>query len=143
MIDLECVRVAGQGGNGPALHAYRLAFKNAGKSRRVRSRYTSAPLSSAAYVYEPRKGYGGSRDSRSGDASKTGAHQDDIFSRLDRLRLDASKNSVKEQLERLQAIAALMQVREQGPMPGEMLRVYAWELEDIVKILRKRLKSEE
>ena len=99
------------------------------------SQYNFAPLSlSAIHVYEPRKGYGGS------DSSKSNAP--DIFNRLDQLRSAASENSITAQLERLQGIAALMQARDQGPMPGEMLRVYAWEIEDTADKLKRLMKQE-
>jgi hypothetical protein len=84
-------------------------------------------------VNEPRKDYGGSRDKRS--------RAEAIFARLERLRANASDTSVRQQLERLQGIAALMQARDQGPMPGQMLRVYAWEVEDAVKIIMKNSES--
>lgn len=94
------------------------------------SQYNFAPLFlSAIHVYEPRKGYGGS------DGGKSNAP--DIFNRLDQLRSAASENSITAQLERLQGIAALMQQRDQGPMPGELLRIYAWEIEEAVKIIKK------
>lgn len=82
-------------------------------------------------VDEPRKDYGGSRDKRPGSRAEA------IFARLEHLSANAGDTSVSQQLERLQGIAALMQARDQGPMPGQMLRVYAWEVEDAVRIIMK------
>lgn len=111
------------------------------KARYARRLYAPLPSSTGDNVREPRKTYGKSRKPRSGDAG--GPYQQDVFTRLDRLRTDASENSVMDQLARLQAIAALMQQRDQGPMPGEMLRVYAWEVEDAVKKIKKNVGRQE
>lgn len=125
---------AGQGGKSLAFLCYPLICNGDPNSGH---RYRLAPAFPAeTRVYEPRKPYGGSDNSEpAGAARQTSA--EDIFSRLDRLRAQAGGNSVEAQLERLQGIAALMQRRDQGPMPGEMLRVYAWEVEDAVKKIMK------
>ncbi|HEX7027295.1 MAG TPA: hypothetical protein VF268_08640, partial [Gammaproteobacteria bacterium] len=104
-------------------------------------RYAPPPSPALENVREPRKNYGKSRK-KSADAQGSGtAYQQDIFTRLDRLRAGAKKDSIEEQLERLQAIAALMQSPDQGPMPGELLKVYAWEVEDAVRIIMKNTES--
>lgn len=132
MIDLQHTGVAGRR---PVFPLHALILKD--KAVRAGRGYVPTPLPSMEYVREPRKPYGKSRKTSTDTSDSKAAYPEDIFTRLDRLRSNASEDSVSEQLERLQGIAALMQQREQGPLPGELLRVYAWEVEDAVKIIKK------
>lgn len=118
MLDSACRDIVARLGNErPPFLSYRSFFNHANASGATNR------------VAEPRKDYGGSRDKRS--------RAEAIFARLEQLSENAGDTSVVQQLERLQGIAALMQARDQGPMPGQMLRVYAWEVEDAVRIIMK------
>lgn len=124
MLDSACREIVGRLGNErPPFLSYRSFFNHANASGTVNR------------VAEPRKDYGGSRDKSS--------RAEAIFARLEQLSGNASDTSLVQQLERLQGIAALMQARDQGPMPGQMLRVYAWEVEDVAHKLMQLVKSEE
>lgn len=139
MVYLGCAGVEGSGDKWSAFPGDEVFLEDAGHAMLVESQYELSPPSSAPLLREPRKTYRGPRNRRSADASGS-AYQQDIFTRLDRLRENAGEGGIKEQLERLQAIAALMQQRNQGPMPGEMLRVYGWEVEDIANKLVQLMK---
>lgn len=133
MVDFECGKIDRPGCNSLAFFAYRFTGSH--------DKYAaSVPVMEKYVACEPGKTYG---DSGKREAGKTSAPGEDIFTRLDRLREQAHGSSVKGQLERLQAIAELMQAPDQGPLPGEMLRVYAWEVEDAAKLLMELWTSEE
>lgn len=131
MIEREYGRVAGLNSKAAVLYFCRLVPQHGEQA----NQYAFAPLSSMERVHEPRKDYRGSRGGRSADNPQTSAYHEDVFARLDRLRSNARGNNIQDQLERLRGIAALMQQRDQGPMPGEMLKVYGWEVEDAVEKL--------
>jgi hypothetical protein len=72
---------------------------------------------------------------------RTRYRSNNVFGRIESLQRRALRKTVVAQLDRLRELAELMQKAEQGALPGEMLRVYGWEVSDIAARLNDCLRE--